>query len=844
MLYVGSPETLVIAAIFLDVLMTTILTPLAPTLTPSYQKIAVLTSSKNVVTCLIAPFVGSYIDGNEAKSMQHGMLCAMICSLGLAVVENYWLWLAIRCVSGCSTAAIVWGGFATLSRLHAKKAAQTGLYGLVNLSTLSLHLITSAGPRAGVLFVDDAGSLFPLLIAGQMCARSAQQYILYDALLAPKLPKLPEADAERNSVIASLLALSFIAALGSTAIEHMVRLGYDQMKQKLDNIALICLGLDYIPLAVTLLGASFATGIADGNTQALLVSFRFMCQSFGTCMLLYAVSLAAPGRPIELCPPKLSTVPSGRQVQSVLKKETLRCGFACGVASLELFPSVHGAAGESDEAQGRDCPHVHADTFAAAEAVYAGSQAFIYRAPGTPYPKGAIYGRFDHPTRLKLEQCHQSCEMVPHALAFSTYEAAAASVLTLLKTGDRMLALGLRQAIPRDHAGYAFFICLNAMDKCLQHFFKETAAQRAFQYQDDDNLSMSVRTTNMFRVSAKEQPYFDFRWFRYGSFQGFKYEARSMGLFNWYLAAQLRMSNTLAVESVTQTSFQLRILGEALGKVLFSEDPSRGTRRFYNFKLALVVEMCLQRRSQSVVFTPGGTRFWQNGFVLQYPKKYQEELCMLEKMVAEAHIAKFAVALASGSAAYHVLLDQLAPGDHVIASNKLFVGAFEAFQDIAADAYGVTFTFVDLDDLGAVAAAILPETRLLWVESASNPLGHPADVPGLAKLCKEHRERSQQRLHLVVDNTWCGPYALRPLMQGADLVVESLTKTIGGHSDLLLGAVCTRFPCKCMMACWRLAGDLVTAPHGWTAIWRSVACLPTKRAWTSWCQTLEDLQPL
>ena len=85
MLYVGSPETLVIAAIFLDVLMTTILTPLAPTLTPSYQKIAVLTSSKNVVTCLIAPFVGSYIDGNEAKSMQHGMLCAMICSLGLAV---------------------------------------------------------------------------------------------------------------------------------------------------------------------------------------------------------------------------------------------------------------------------------------------------------------------------------------------------------------------------------------------------------------------------------------------------------------------------------------------------------------------------------------------------------------------------------------------------------------------------------------------------------------------------------------------------------------------------------------------------------------------------------------
>ena len=88
MLLVSSTDMLVSAAIFLDLFMTTVLTPLAPTLTPSYQLIALLTSSKNVVTCLIAPFTGSFIDGNEAKSMQLGMLCGMLCALAMAVATR------------------------------------------------------------------------------------------------------------------------------------------------------------------------------------------------------------------------------------------------------------------------------------------------------------------------------------------------------------------------------------------------------------------------------------------------------------------------------------------------------------------------------------------------------------------------------------------------------------------------------------------------------------------------------------------------------------------------------------------------------------------------------------
>ena len=84
----GSTDILVGVAVFLDLFMTTVLTPLAPTLTADYQLIALLTSSKNIVTCLIAPFTGRFIDGNEAKSMQLGMLCAMFCTLSLAAATR------------------------------------------------------------------------------------------------------------------------------------------------------------------------------------------------------------------------------------------------------------------------------------------------------------------------------------------------------------------------------------------------------------------------------------------------------------------------------------------------------------------------------------------------------------------------------------------------------------------------------------------------------------------------------------------------------------------------------------------------------------------------------------
>ncbi|CAJ1358759.1 unnamed protein product [Effrenium voratum] len=371
----GSTDILVGVAVFLDLFMTTVLTPLAPTLTADYQLIALLTSSKNIVTCLIAPFTGRFIDGNEAKSMQLGMLCAMFCTLSLAAVKDYWFWLAVRCLSGCSTAATVWGGFALLNRVHSDEAAARTR--AMSTATVSLYAGVILGPQAGGLFVDDSGFLFLLLSGAQLCTLfmllfrlpdlSQQKQTQTDHAAKVGMMSLIMDPDVRNPIIALFLALAFIAALGSTAFEHMVRLGYGQMKQNLTWLlssvpailfaclvpalrslvegqtlqilamflggasALLCFGSNYILLALALFGASVAAGIVDGNTPAMLAdrsqekyggtgqvfvlsnvadqiafvlgpaagsivcqhaSFHVMCQSFGACMVLYALFLS------------------------------------------------------------------------------------------------------------------------------------------------------------------------------------------------------------------------------------------------------------------------------------------------------------------------------------------------------------------------------------------------------------------------------------------------------------------------------------------------------------------------------------------------------------------------
>jgi cystathionine beta-lyase/cystathionine gamma-synthase len=146
-----------------------------------------------------------------------------------------------------------------------------------------------------------------------------------------------------------------------------------------------------------------------------------------------------------------------------------------------------------------------------------------------------------------------------------------------------------------------------------------------------------------------------------------------------------------------------------------------------------------------------------------------------------------ALAFGSGMAATSTVLQTLSPGDHVILSSDVYGGTYRVVARVFANS-GITFTAVDLTNLDAVKQAMRPETRLLWVETPTNPLLGVVDIEGAAELA--HSAGAM----CVVDNTFATPYLQRPLSLGADVVVHSATKYLGGHSDLVLGALVTADP--------------------------------------------------
>ena len=156
----------------------------------------------------------------------------------------------------------------------------------------------------------------------------------------------------------------------------------------------------------------------------------------------------------------------------------------------------------------------------------------------------------------------------------------------------------------------------------------------------------------------------------------------------------------------------------------------------------------------------------------------------LESCLADLEEARHGVAFASGLAGEDALLRTLAPGDHVILGNDAYGGTYRLLTKVFG-AWGVEVTCVDLADEAAVAAAIRPTTRLVWVETPSNPLLAVVSIASLARVAHGCGAR------LVVDNTFATPYLQRPLTLGADVVVHSTTKYVGGHSDVVGGFVGT-----------------------------------------------------
>lgn len=156
----------------------------------------------------------------------------------------------------------------------------------------------------------------------------------------------------------------------------------------------------------------------------------------------------------------------------------------------------------------------------------------------------------------------------------------------------------------------------------------------------------------------------------------------------------------------------------------------------------------------------------------------------LESALAAMEGAAFGVAFASGMAAEDAILRRLGPGDHVVLGNDAYGGTFRLISKVLSRA-GVTYSSHDLTDLDRLDAAWPAATRIVWAETPTNPLLSVVDIADLAALA--HRHEAQ----LIVDNTFATPYLQQPLGHGADAVVHSTTKYLGGHSDVIGGFVAT-----------------------------------------------------
>jgi len=155
-----------------------------------------------------------------------------------------------------------------------------------------------------------------------------------------------------------------------------------------------------------------------------------------------------------------------------------------------------------------------------------------------------------------------------------------------------------------------------------------------------------------------------------------------------------------------------------------------------------------------------------------------------ETCVADLEGARYGYAMASGCIGATTIVHLLSAGDHVVACDDMYGGTFRLFDKVFAR-QGIQFSYLDLTDPGALESALQPSTKLLWLETPTNPLLKIMDIAALSDVAHA------QGVHVVVDNTFMSPYFQQPLALGADMVLHSTTKYINGHSDLIGGVVIT-----------------------------------------------------
>jgi cystathionine gamma-lyase len=169
----------------------------------------------------------------------------------------------------------------------------------------------------------------------------------------------------------------------------------------------------------------------------------------------------------------------------------------------------------------------------------------------------------------------------------------------------------------------------------------------------------------------------------------------------------------------------------------------------------------------------------------EYSRSQNPTRMAFERCIADLESGSDGYAFASGLAAISTILELLDSGSHIIASDDLYGGSFRLFDKVRRRSAALEFSFVDMMSTAAVEAAIRPNTRMIWVETPTNPLLKLADLAGIAAVAKK------RGLMTVADNTFASPYVQRPLEHGIDIVVHSTTKYLNGHSDVVGGCAVT-----------------------------------------------------
>lgn len=178
--------------------------------------------------------------------------------------------------------------------------------------------------------------------------------------------------------------------------------------------------------------------------------------------------------------------------------------------------------------------------------------------------------------------------------------------------------------------------------------------------------------------------------------------------------------------------------------------------------------------------SPGDHQGWE------YSRSHNPTRHAYEQCVADLEGGVRGLAFASGMAATSAILELLNPGDHVVAGDDLYGGSFRLFSDVRERSANLRFSYARLEDSAELSDAIKPETRMVWVETPTNPMLKTVDIAATARIAH------QNGAMLVVDNTFATPVLQRPLEMGADIVVHSATKYLNGHSDMIGGIAVVR----------------------------------------------------